>query len=192
MTFASARPPHPAPGVGGGAAFLAALEPRQHSGSPPGTDGPALRQPPAWTRKLRTPAIVPKPNAAGRGNASLLWVRERHPEIQREDCRDAEKNREGRTERTPRQTDSCRDHSERHGFKERRTDGTADRDLAATGGGAPRTHTRARTPTHSRYTHSHTLRRFPPTKPSYNLPGGGKSASAPLPIPCVCVCGGAP
>lgn len=61
--------------------------------------------------------------------------------------------------------------------------GDADSDLAAPGGVRPaRTHALVHRPTPA--THGHTrpaslLRRFPPTKPSYNRPGGSRNASAP-------------
>lgn len=62
--------------------------------------------------------------------------------------------------------------------------GAADTDLAATGGvRLARTHARVHRPPPA--THGHTrpappLRRFPPTKPSYNRLGGSQSASARL------------
>lgn len=155
-----------------------ALEP-QHSGSPPATDGPRCRSP---QRRLEScapgAAAFRAPSLVREVRARLLWVREgrrrqTHGGARREAKRSGESARAER-----RRLWLAIQSGRREGAQE-----AADSDLEAPGGVRPaRTHARVHRPTPA--THGHTrpapsLRRFPPTKPSYNRPGGSRSASAP-------------
>lgn len=154
-----------------------ALEP-QHSGSPPATDGPRCRSP---QRRLEScaprAAAFRAPSLTGPRGACQAAVGQRGtPETHRGARREAKRSGESaRAEETVVARNSE--------AGERGPRGAADSDVAAPGGVRPaRTHARVHRPTPA--THGHTrpappLRRFPPTKPSYNRPGGSRSASAP-------------
>lgn len=178
MILPSLLPSPRSPSGGWGVGPPLALEPR-HSGSPPATDGPRCRSPQHRLESCAPGAAAFRaPSLTGVRGACQAAVGQRGtPETHREARREAKRSGESaRAERRRLWLGIQR--GRREGAR-----GAADSDLAAPGGVRPaRTHARVHRPAPA--THGHTrpappLRRFPPTKPSYNRPGGSRSASAP-------------
>lgn len=156
-----------------------ALEP-QHSGSPPATDGRCCRSPQHRLESCAPGAAASRAPSLTRprGGCQAAVGQRGTPETHREARREAERTGETHAQRERGRLWIGIQRGRREGDR-----GAADTDLAATGGvRLARTHARVHRPTPA--THGHTrpappLRRFPPTKPSYNRPGGSRSASAP-------------